>query len=257
MKLNDQQLAELKALADAATPGPWWSGECVPADGHALAWLGNMFVDCNGGQKNYAEPSHDAEFIAASREAIPALIADLEEAQRTVVALAPDALREADERKSIAAGLEAVWRGRMQDAEAAHQAELADVRKQLAEAQSSEAHWRANHDNVVRKLRFFTQRDDLPVDRLQAYEYVLELEKQLAEAQARNAQVLSVAEKMRCAGGAQEFQHWFDELKLFLLRKPDISAIEAAVEAAVPHDLPSEQSFLDSGGYLLLEKQND
>ena len=81
--------------------------------------------------------------------------------------------------------------------------------------------------------------------------------KQLAEAQALNAQVLSVAEKMRCAGGAQEFQHWFDELKLFLLRKPDISAIEAAVEAAVPHDLPSEQSFLDSGGYLLLEKQND
>ncbi|HNF62097.1 MAG TPA: hypothetical protein PKZ20_10240, partial [Rhodocyclaceae bacterium] len=67
---------------------------------------------------------------------------------------------------------------------------------------------------------------------------------------------LFVAEKMRCAGGAQEFQHWFDELKLFLLRKPDISAIEAAVEAAVPHDLPSEQSFLDSGGYLLLEKQN-
>ena len=82
------------------------------------------------------------------------------------------------------------------------------------------------------------------------------LRKQLAEAQARNAQVLFVAEKMRCAGGAQEFQHWFDELKLFLLRKPDISAIEAAVEAAVPHDLPSEQSFLDSGGYLLLEKQN-
>ena len=28
----------------------------------------------------------------------------------------------------------------------------------------------------------------------------------LAEAQARNAQVLSVAEKMRCAGGPQEFQ---------------------------------------------------
>lgn len=63
--------------------------------------------------------------------------------------------------------------------------ELADVRKQLEEAQSSEAHWRDNHDNVVRKLRLFTQRDDLPVDRLPAYEYVLELEKKLAEAQAR------------------------------------------------------------------------
>lgn len=57
--------------------------------------------------------------------------------------------------------------------------------------------------------------------------------KQLAEAQARNAQVLSVAEKMRCAGGAQEFQHWFDELKLFLLRKPDTSALDAAIAEAV------------------------
>lgn len=201
-----------------------------------------------------------------------------------------------------------------------------DLIADLEESQSSEAHWRDNHDNVVRKLRLFTQRDDLPVDRLPAYAYVLELEKQLAgtqnvllaarnskehyqeqwsevcnenqtlrnqlaeaqallvsgadllgkvamnavddfvcasgqkyadlmrqadssaldaaiaeavepyrkqlaEAQARNAQVLSVAEKMRCAGGAQEFQHWFDELKLFLLRKPDTSALDAAIAA--------------------------
>lgn len=57
--------------------------------------------------------------------------------------------------------------------------------------------------------------------------------KQLAEAQALNAQLLSVAEKMRCAGGAQEFQHWFDELKLFLLSKPDTSAIDAAIVEAI------------------------
>lgn len=76
-----------------------------------------------------------AKLIAAS-EAIPALIADLEEARGMAVALAPDALRETEERKNIAAGLEAVWQGRMQDAETAHQAELAATRKQLAEAQA-------------------------------------------------------------------------------------------------------------------------
>lgn len=161
MKITPEQLAEWKALADAATPGPWWSGECVPADGHALAWLGNMFVDCNGGQKNYAEPSCDAEFIAASREAIPALIADLEEATS------------------------------------------------------------ARGNSVL-----------VPAQKLEEMQVELRvMRKQLAEAQAFNAQVLSVAEKMRCAGGAQEFQHWFDELKLFLLRKPDRSALDAAIAA--------------------------
>ena len=174
MKLNDQQLTELKALADAATPGPWWSGECVPADGHALAWLGNMFVDCNGGQKNYAEPSHDAEFIAASREAIPALIADLKEVQREL-------------ENERARGIHSC------------------------------------HDNCTQ---------DGCVNR-RLHEELNTTRKQLAEAQALNAQVLSVAEKMRCAGGAQEFQHWFDELKLFLLSKPDTSAIDAAIVEAI------------------------
>ena len=65
------------------------------------------------------------------------MIADLEEARGMAVALAPDALREAEERKNIAAGLEVVWQGRMRDAETAHQAELAATRKQLAEAQAA------------------------------------------------------------------------------------------------------------------------
>lgn len=55
----------------------------------------------------------------------------------------------------------------------------------LEEAQSDRDHWKANHDNVVAKLRLFTQREDLPVDRLPAYEYVLELEKKLAETNNR------------------------------------------------------------------------
>lgn len=76
--------------------------------------------------------------------------------------------------------------------------------------------------------------------------------KQLAEAQARNAQVLSVAEKMRCAGGPQEFQYWFDELKSFLLRKQDASSLNAAIaEAIEPYRKDAER--LDLLGKLCKE----
>lgn len=236
MKLTPEKLAQLKALE-------------MPA------WLA----------RKYDVWAH------AAAEAIPALIADLEEATAT---RGNSVLVPAPKLEEMQAEIRAL-RKQLENSErvARHEHIVAESAiKQLAEAQSSEAHWRANHDNVVRKLRFFTQRDDLPVDRLQAYEYVLELEKQLAggeqpselemhradyqackdagweslgellsayktlekqlaEAQALNAQLLSVAEKMRCAGGAQEFQHWFDELKLFLLSKPDTSALGAAIAA--------------------------
>ena len=111
------------------------------------------------------------------------------------------------------------------------QEEIQELRANLAEAKNAAEHWKSNHHNVVAKLRLFTQREDLPVDRLPAYQYVLELERKLAESQARTAQILSVAERMRCAGGPQEFQHWFDELKSFLLRKQDTSALDAAIAA--------------------------
>ncbi len=61
--------------------------------------------------------------------------------------------------------------------------------------------------------------------------YILSLERKLAEVEARTAQVLSVAERMRCAGGAQEFQYWFDELKSFLMCKRDAPMLDAAIAA--------------------------
>lgn len=90
--------------------------------------------------------------------AITDLIADLEEANARVDGF-------------IYTGMsENYWKDRCAIAEA-----------KLTEAEKDVEHWRANHDNVVAKLRLFTQREDLPVDRLPAYEYVLELEKKLAE----------------------------------------------------------------------------
>ena len=64
--MNKEQRDALRSLAEEATPGPWWHGECTPPDVHALAWIGQSFVDCEGGQKNYAAPSRDAEYIASA-----------------------------------------------------------------------------------------------------------------------------------------------------------------------------------------------
>lgn len=175
--------------------------------------------------------------------------------------------------------------------------ELDDTHKKLAEAQSSEAHWRANHDSIVRKLRLFTQRDDLPVDRLPAYGYVLELENQLAEAQAKLAHLAEcwnrdeneIAMKDACwhtvevaeASGTsaldaviasaitegrakrlEALREWIAATGAISTEGSWYSELESIVAggtgvATAPHDLPSEQSYLDSGGYLRLEKQND
>lgn len=65
----------------------------------------------------------------------------------------------------------------------------------LEEAEANGAQWKANHDNVVNKLRLFTQREDLPVDRLPAYQYVLKLEADLASTQKRLAERSSFCTK--------------------------------------------------------------
>jgi hypothetical protein len=115
-------------------------------------------ADCAANRPDHM--NHVALGVMAA-EAIPALIADLEDANASL---------EAEELMSKTLRHHLMSR----------EAELSGVRKQLSEVQSSKAQWKANHDNVVRKLRLFAQREDLPVDRLPAYEYVRELEKKLA-----------------------------------------------------------------------------
>lgn len=95
---NPAWRAELRALADAATPGPWlgiywdenvtfgqpwWLVECNPPD---VLTVARVYPGTLGN-----EPA-DAAFIAASREAVPALLgayerllADLREAQQNLI----------------------------------------------------------------------------------------------------------------------------------------------------------------------------
>jgi hypothetical protein len=44
----------------------------------------------------------------------------------------------------------------------------AQLTAQLAEKDAELAHWKANHDNMVKKNALLSQRHDLPVDRIQA-----------------------------------------------------------------------------------------
>jgi hypothetical protein len=44
----------------------------------------------------------------------------------------------------------------------------ANLTAQLADKDAEAAHWKANHDNMVKKNALLSQRHDLPVDRIQA-----------------------------------------------------------------------------------------
>ena len=72
--MTQAELDALKALADAATPGPWATG-----DEDGMIYVGNEF---DSDTVAYCGQSlDDAAFIAAARAAVPALIAEVERLQ--------------------------------------------------------------------------------------------------------------------------------------------------------------------------------
>ena len=72
--ITQEQLARWRALADAATPGPW---EQVAESGEW--WISgpdierHFVIDTTNGVN-----AQNADFIAAAREAVPALLAEVE-----------------------------------------------------------------------------------------------------------------------------------------------------------------------------------
>ena len=62
--------AKLIELEAKATEGTWYVDECKQPDGHALAWLGNVYLDTDAPKVNgtrYKEPKDDADFIVELR----------------------------------------------------------------------------------------------------------------------------------------------------------------------------------------------
>ena len=53
--------------------------------------------------------------------------------------------------------------------------------KRIAAAEDVAAHWKANHDNQVQRAMILTQRPDMPIERVSAYNRMLILEARIAQ----------------------------------------------------------------------------
>lgn len=93
--LSEQQLAEIRARAEAATPGPWCTDDWEIYTGTeylpwSSLWIGETCRadDCHGSRD-------DAAFIAAARTDVPALLAEVERL-RAALGTATDEVAERD-----------------------------------------------------------------------------------------------------------------------------------------------------------------
>jgi hypothetical protein len=90
MSLDPKQFEEWKRLAEEATPGPWehdgdalsWDEEQGYASEHVVTSVGEWRQQSPDTGAAMAQQARDAHFIAAAREAVPALIAEVERLQR-------------------------------------------------------------------------------------------------------------------------------------------------------------------------------
>lgn len=101
---SDLDLDVIRARADAATPGPWrrhdthlphggYTATVLSGEGNAtdlIAWLPTWSEEPWDTRRNCW---NDAEFVAAARTDVPALLAEVERLQEAVVAV--DAIRHA------------------------------------------------------------------------------------------------------------------------------------------------------------------
>lgn len=71
--MTDEELRRLEGLAEKATPGPWSTTEDGTVRGQPVGYVNGPDPQWNDGQILLA----DAELIAASRSAVPALVAEV------------------------------------------------------------------------------------------------------------------------------------------------------------------------------------
>jgi hypothetical protein len=67
----------------------------------------------------------------------------------------------------------------------------AQLTAQLAEKDAEAAHWKANHDNMVKKNALLSQRHDLPVDRIQAAKHFDDLSAEVERLRIDNMHMLA------------------------------------------------------------------
>lgn len=73
------------------------------------------------------------------------------------------------------------------------------LKERILALESEVRHWKSNHANQVARTGLLTQRPDMPVDRLPAYERSIKLEADVASLEARN-KMLALALHEACYG---------------------------------------------------------
>jgi hypothetical protein len=58
--------------------------------------------------------------------------------------------------------------------------EIEGLGRQVAEKTAKAAHWKANHTNQVARARILLERPDMPIERVNAYKLIGELQEKLA-----------------------------------------------------------------------------
>ncbi len=97
MSMTDEELAALQKLADGATPGPWtaetWlnsSSKNRPTVGPHVLFVRDEYADAyvigcgNGNGVSMPQDDANCAFIAACREAVPPLLAEVRELRMVV-----------------------------------------------------------------------------------------------------------------------------------------------------------------------------
>ncbi len=89
-----EELQEWANLAEAATPGPWWVNKYatdMSCTEHEVGVRTDDMILASMGIDDVAMP--DASFIAAARDAVPALIAEVRRLQAELAAVPVGAIR--------------------------------------------------------------------------------------------------------------------------------------------------------------------
>lgn len=98
--ITDEHLAELHALANAASDGPWFTSDPNEGSGHGPLWhvhndayinphLTEDEAESGFGAIIELGSRDDAEFIAAARKAVPVLLAEVERLRGELAAFEP------------------------------------------------------------------------------------------------------------------------------------------------------------------------
>jgi hypothetical protein len=84
--MSDLDREAIRARADAATKGPWFADDTDlkvnTEDGRALVVVATVLLSDEDTRENYPQASADAEFIAAVRDDVAALLDELDRVSR-------------------------------------------------------------------------------------------------------------------------------------------------------------------------------